>query len=218
MKFLFLFLLLVMPSFALDYKRDVMPIFEAKCYDCHSDQAKKVKGGLRLDDEENFAKRFAKNDVVVPGDWDASYLFVTLVMPRHEKGSMPPKNKGEGLTEEEIKLVAQWIHEGARIDGKTGKKGPEKWDPAKTLKFKDGRVVMEQFGPAPVVKEPAWETWTNKKGTEIVARYQGLQEGKVIFKLKKTGKTVGYPIEGLSEESQKRIKVLSAPEEEKMTK
>ena len=155
-------LLLALPAGALDYKRDVMPIFKAKCYDCHSDEAKKVKGGLRLDDEEHFAKRFAKNEVVIPGDWDASYLFVTLVMPRDEKGSMPPKNKGEGLTEDEIKVVAQWIHEGARINGKTGEKGPDKWDPEKTLRFKNGRIVTEQFGPAPEVKEPKWETWTNK--------------------------------------------------------
>ena len=218
MKFLILFFLLVGSGAALDYKRDVMPIFKAKCYDCHSDEAKKVKGGLRLDDEEQFAKRFSKNDVVVPGDWDASYLFVTLVMPRHEKGAMPPKNKGEGLTEEEIKLVAQWIHEGAKIDGKTGKKGPDKWDPAKTLKFKDGRIVTEQFGPAPEVKEAVWETWTNKAGKEIIARFKGLKDGKVTFELKKTGKTMAYPLEGLSEESQKKAKELSAPDDMKMTK
>ncbi|MDC0310883.1 hypothetical protein OAL06_01510, partial [Akkermansiaceae bacterium] len=158
---------------ALDYKRDVMPIFKEKCYDCHSSKAKKVKGGLRLDDEKLFSKRFAKNEVVVPGDWDASYLFVTLVMPRHEKGAMPPKNKGESLTEKEIRTVAEWIHEGAKIDGEKGKPGPANWHPDKLLKFKDGRVMTEQFGEAPKVEklEPKWETWTNKEGRKITARF-----------------------------------------------
>jgi hypothetical protein len=121
MKVFLAILCLVTCAQALDYKRDVMPIFKAKCYDCHSEEGDKIKGGLRLDDEEHFLKRFSKNEVVVPGDWDASYLFVTLVRPQHEKGAMPPKNKGERLTEEEIMTVAQWIHEGAKIDGKKGK-------------------------------------------------------------------------------------------------
>ena len=54
MKLILLFSFTVLSASALDYKRDVMPIFKEKCYDCHSDNAKKVKGGLRFDDEENF--------------------------------------------------------------------------------------------------------------------------------------------------------------------
>ena len=52
----FLFFLLVASSLQaapLDYERDIMPIFEAKCFDCHS-AAKKVKGGFRLDDPKWF--------------------------------------------------------------------------------------------------------------------------------------------------------------------
>ena len=201
---------------ALDYKRDVMPIFKEKCYDCHSDNAKKVKGGLRFDDEENFYKRFAKNDVVIPGDWDASFLFVTIVRPEHEKGAMPPKNKGERLTEKEVRTVAQWIHEGAKIDGEKGKKGSDELDPEKILKFKDGRIVTEQFGPAPKALEPEWEEWTNAKGITITARFRGLSKGKVSLELKKTGKKVAYPLEQLSKESQEKAKKLGGSSEMQM--
>lgn len=194
---------------ALDYKRDVMPIFKKKCFDCHSEEEGKVKGGLRLDDEEHFFNRFSKNEVVIPGDWDASFLFVTIVRPSHEKGAMPPKDKGERLSEEEIMTVAQWIHEGAKIDGKKGKEGPDEWDPKKLLKFKDGRIVTEQFGPPPAVVEPAWEKWTNAKGAEIVARFHGLSKGKVNFELK-DGKRVAYPLEQLSKVSQEKVKKLSS--------
>lgn len=216
MKTFLIFLAAILPASALDYKKDVMPIFKAKCYDCHSDEAKKVKGGLRFDDEEHFFKRFAKEDVVIPGDWDASYLFVTIVRPEHEKGAMPPKNKGERLTEKEIRTVAQWIHEGAKIDGEKGKVGPDQWDPEKTLKFKDGRIVTEQFGPAPKMIEPEWEEWTNAKGKKITARFRGLAKEKVILELKTTGKRVPYPLEQLSKESQAKAKTLGAPSEMEM--
>jgi hypothetical protein len=209
MKIALLLFTLPLVGHALDYKRDIIPIFKEKCYDCHSSKAKKVKGGLRLDDEKLFSKRSAKNEVVVPGDWDASYLFVTLVMPQHEKGAMPPKNKGESLTEKEIRTVAEWIHEGAKIEGGKGKAGPENWHPEKLLRFKDGRVVTEQFGEAPKVKmlEAKWETWINKEGKKITARFHGLVKGKVDFELK-NGKRVLYPLEQLSRESQLRIRAL----------
>ncbi|MGJ8725859.1 MAG: c-type cytochrome domain-containing protein [Roseibacillus sp.] len=211
MRALPLFLLSALPIAALDYKRDIMPIFEKKCYDCHSADADKIKGGLRLDDEEHFYKRLTKNDVVVPGDWDASYLFVTLILPEQDKGSMPPKNKGERLTEEEMMLVAQWIHEGARINGERGDRGPKELDPEKILKFKDGKLVQEQFGPAPAVTviEPAWEGWTNADGKTISAKFRGLDKDKVNLELK-GGKRVAYPLKQLSEESQEKARRLEA--------
>ena len=205
MKSLLILAFLASPSFALDYKRDVMPIFKEKCADCHSEKATKIKGGLRLDDEDHFFNRFSKNDVVIPGDWDASYLFVTLVMPRHEKGSMPPKDKGEPLSEKEIMTVAQWIHEGARIGREKGKKGPDEMEPAKILKFHKGRLLKEGEQAPPEAKVQEWEDWTNAKALEITARFKGLQAGKVSFELK-GGKMVDYPLEQLSKESQERIK------------
>ena len=211
MKTTLLFFALSLAAHALDYKHDVMPIFKEKCYDCHSSQAKKVKGGLRLDDEEYFFKRFAKNEVVVPGDWDASYLFVTLVRSQHEKGAMPPKNKGESLTEKEIRTVAEWIHEGAKIGKEKGKAGPDNWHPDKLLKFKNGRIVTEQFGEAPKVEkvEPRWEVWINKEGKEITARFHGVKKEKVAFELK-NGKRVDYPLGKLSKESRAKVKALIA--------
>lgn len=206
-----LLLLTALPLVALDYKQDIMPIFEKKCYDCHSAEAKKLKGGLRLDDEEHFYKRLTKNDVVIPGDWDASYLFVTLILPEHEKGSMPPENKGERLTEEEIRQVARWIHEGAKINGERGDKGPKEFDPDKQLHFKDDQLVREQFGPPPVEQEPEWEEWKNAKGKAIIARFRGLSEDKVNLELK-GGKRVSYPLNQLSETSQKKARKLEAPD------
>ena len=195
------------PSLALDYKRDILPIFEKKCFDCHSAKAEKLKGGLRLDDEEQFYKRFAKNDVVIPGDWDASFLFVSVVTPPGEDGAMPPKDKGERLNEQEIRAVAQWIYEGAKIGREKGKPGPAEMEPSKILKFRNGVLLKEgeegDEAPAEETK-PDWEDWTNRGGQKMTAKFMKMENGKVSFELKGE-KKVDYPLEQLSEESRKRI-------------
>ena len=202
---------LTLPAAALDYEKDVMPIFEAKCYDCHSAKSEKVKGGLRLDDPEGFFKRFAKNEVVVPGDWDASYLFVTITKPHHEKGAMPPKDKGDPLTPEEIMTVAKWIHEGAAIGREKGEKGDKDLDPEKILRFKNGVLVTEgEDEPEIPMATPkaAPQEWTNSTGQKIKATFKGLKDGKVHFVLE-TGKDAFYPLDKLSAESQAEIRKLA---------
>jgi hypothetical protein len=211
MKPIILLTLLAGPCLGLDYKRDVLPIFEKKCFDCHSAEAEELKGGLRLDDEEHFFKRFAKNDVVVPGDWDASYLFVTVVIPPGEKGTMPPKNKGERLTEQEIMTVAKWIHEGAKIGREKGDKGSDELEPSKILRFHNGQLLREGEEPPVAEAMPEWEEWTNRDGQKITAKFVKVANGKVSFELKGE-KKVDYPLEQLSEESRNRILQRVEPE------
>ena len=193
----------------LEYERDIMPIFEKKCYDCHSAE-ENVKGGLRLDDPEHFLKRFAKNDVVIPGDWDASYLFVTVTRPREDKHAMPPKDKGEALTPEEILKVANWIHEGARVGREKGERGDSKFKPDTILRFRDGVLVPEQF-EAKAEEKP--RTWTNKEGKEIVATFKGVESGNALL-VTEDGRTFRYPLEKLSDESRALIKSLGGGSEE----
>jgi hypothetical protein len=199
-----------LPAAALDYEKDVMPIFQAKCADCHSAKSEEVKGGLRLDDPERFFKRFAKNDVVIPGEWDASYLFVTVAKPHAEKGAMPPKGKGDPLTPEEVMIVAKWIHEGAAIGREKGEKGSKELDPEKILRFKDGVLVMEgeevEDADIPMAEPTATpQEWTNRAGVKIRATFKGLKDGKVHFLLA-DGNEAFYPLDGLSDESQAAIR------------
>lgn len=211
---LFAFLLAAcptVPAAALEYQKDVMPIFRAKCYDCHSGKSQKVKGGLRLDDPEGFLNRFAKNDVVIPGDWDASYLFVTITKPRGEKNAMPPEGKGDPLTPEEIMMVAQWIHEGAAIGREKGEAGSKEMDPEKILRFKDGVLVIENEGdPEVPAAGPAAgpQEWNNRAGQKIIATFKGLKDGKAHFLLE-NGRDAFYPLDRLSDESQAAIRKLA---------
>ncbi|MCM8535692.1 MAG: PSD1 and planctomycete cytochrome C domain-containing protein [Lentisphaeraceae bacterium] len=92
---------------AVDFEKDIKPIFEAKCTKCHG--AKKDKGGLAL-----HSRRHAFSDpngevILAPGKPEDSLLYRKLVT-EDEDEYMPPKGP---LAKEQIELIKQWISEGA---------------------------------------------------------------------------------------------------------
>ncbi len=192
-------LFLASPAHALDYERDIMPIFMEKCADCHSAKAEKIKGGLRLDDPAHFHSRFSKNDVVVPGDYDASFLFVTVFRPPEDEEAMPPKGEGERLTVDEIKKVIEWIAEGAPINGERGEKGavPESYEDL----FLD---LGNKPGPMPEEEKAVAQEWTNLEGVRITATLLKVEDGLALVRMP-DGTVTRYPVEKLSEESRARI-------------
>ncbi len=178
---------------ALDYEKDIMPIFEKKCSDCHSKNSEKIKGGLKLDDPAHFQKRFSKDSLVIPGDWDASYLFITLYRPADHEDAMPPKGKGERLTPEEVTLVQQWITDGAPINGERGERGKMPGEEKK------GSSSLPERSP--VAKE---QGWTNREGKTITAAAIKVDGDVVVLRLK-NGTTYRYPIKNLSDESRAKL-------------
>ena len=174
---------------ALDYERDIMPIFEKKCADCHSRASGESKGGLILDDPQHLLGRLGKNSLVVPGDWDASYLFITLYRPEGDEDAMPPKGKGERLTPEEVTLVQKWITEGAPILGERGAKG-EMPEASETMEKEKGAM------PEP----PSPRSWTNREGKSNIATLLKVEGDVAVLRLA-NGTVHRYPIANLSEES-----------------
>jgi len=185
-------LVLIQTAVALDYKRDIMPIFVEKCSDCHSKDAEKVKAGLRFDDPVSFQKRMPKNDTVLPGDWDASLLFITITRPHDSKDAMPPKGKGESLNKEEIRTVQKWITEGAPINGDRGKRG----------KMPEEDAQDSPDLPRTLPKEQAWK---NKEGKTIMATLLKVDKDVAVLRLR-GGRIYRYPIINLSEESKAMLK------------
>ena len=92
-----------------DFHREILPIFENKCYSCH--QGGKTKGGLKLNSLAH-ALEGGKEDGpgIVPGDALDSAVFLR-VTDEDEDYVMPPK--GDKLTDGEISLLEKWINEGA---------------------------------------------------------------------------------------------------------
>ena len=104
-----LFFSCALPSFAVDFRRDVRPILASRCYDCHADQ--KPKGGLRLTSRANALKGGkSESPAFIAGQGAKSEMIVRLTSPDHEE-QMPPK--GERLTAREIETLKQWIDAGA---------------------------------------------------------------------------------------------------------
>jgi len=92
-----------------DFKRDVQPIFEQRCYECHGE--KKQKSGLRLDRKAAALQGGdSGKPSLVPGNSSDSPLLQRLTSPDPDE-VMPPK--GDKLTDAQVTLLRQWIDGGA---------------------------------------------------------------------------------------------------------
>ena len=95
-----------------DYLTEVMPLFERTCFDCHGDK-KRPKGRLKLSDMASVFARDSEEVAIVPGDPEASLVYVRITLPADHEDIMPPPDD-EPLQPAEIALVRRWIEEGAR--------------------------------------------------------------------------------------------------------
>jgi hypothetical protein len=91
------------------FEAKVRPLLAEHCYQCHSAQAKALKGGLRLDSVEGMRKGGDTGPAVVPGDLEAS-LLVTAVQYDDDLLRMPPDGK---LPASAIATLLQWVKGGA---------------------------------------------------------------------------------------------------------
>jgi WD40 repeat protein len=110
-----------------DYDRDIVPIFTAKCLVCHSGAIK--KGKLDLSTHESLMRGGRDGRPVVVPRGVADSLLVKLAAR-----TMPPDDsKLAPLTPEELALLKLWIDQGAR--GPSGKDGQV-------------RIVLKPLSPA----------------------------------------------------------------------
>jgi hypothetical protein len=90
---------------AVDFERDVRPIIEASCVECHAYGV--AKGGFSLETRESM---LANDEAVKPGDAEGS-LLVELIRGDDPDWVMPVK--GDRLTTIQVDTIMQWIDEGA---------------------------------------------------------------------------------------------------------
>jgi hypothetical protein len=90
-----------------DWKRDVQPIFQARCTRCHG--AEQQRSQLRLDSRTGALRGGMSGAVVIPGDSRGSALFQRIT------GVLQPSMPFEGspLPPEEIARIQAWIDAGA---------------------------------------------------------------------------------------------------------
>ena len=89
-----------------DFARDIYPILQRACFECHG--AQKQSADLRLDE-----RRFALRDrtIIAPGNAAASELARRISLPTDDEQIMP--NRGAPLSQAEVVRIKAWIDAGA---------------------------------------------------------------------------------------------------------
>ena len=90
----------------MDFKRDVRPILSNHCFHCHGPDEEERQADLRLD------RQTGVETVVTPGDVDASEL-IRRITSEDPDERMPPAESKKPLTTTQIKVLTQWVQEGA---------------------------------------------------------------------------------------------------------
>ena len=96
---------------AVDFVRDVQPLLEASCVQCHG--ADKDKGGLRLHTAADLAAGGDSGAAVDTAAPEASLLLQRLHLPPDDDEAMPPKDKAPRPTAEQVAKLREWVASGA---------------------------------------------------------------------------------------------------------
>ena len=98
----------VMKAEPIDFERDILPIFNDSCLDCHGPDEQ--ESGFRVDSRVALLKGGDYGEPsIVPGDV-AKSLLLKVVSHEDPDLAMPPDDK---LSDENIKLLKRWVSEGA---------------------------------------------------------------------------------------------------------
>ena len=91
------------------FEKKVRPILVQRCYECHSEESGKKKGGLALDARDTLLMGGDNGPALIPGNPDKS-LLIEAVRYQNRDMQMPPKSP---LPAAEIKVLEEWVKMGA---------------------------------------------------------------------------------------------------------
>ena len=122
------------------FEKQIAPILKRRCYECHSHESGKAKGGLVLDSRHGWKKGGSEGAAIVPGKPGESLLIEAV---RYEGYEMPPEQQ---LPASEIALLEKWVAMGAP-DPRESKA------PQKSIPTNSGRFSRSRSRSVPIVKE-----------------------------------------------------------------
>lgn len=91
------------------FEKKIRPLLMDRCYECHSAQSKKLKGGLRLDSRDGVLKGGDSGPALMPGEPEKS-LLIKAVRYTDKDLQMPPKQR---LPPDQIADLETWVKSGA---------------------------------------------------------------------------------------------------------
>jgi hypothetical protein len=119
---------------AVDFTKDVYPVLQRTCFECHGHEVQ--KGKLRLDTNAAL-----QHKAIVAGKPEQSDLIRRVSLPKGDKEAMP--KRGDHLKPAEIENLKAWIAEGA------------KW-PENVTTLKHWAYIKPARPALPKVKNAAW--------------------------------------------------------------
>jgi cytochrome c553 len=157
--------LLTCDAHAVDFTRDIEPIFQTHCSHCHG--AEEQESQFRVDRLANLLSGGNSGEpAVVPGKPAESYL---LKLIRHEEPGkeMPP---GESLSKREIEFIEKWIADGAET--------PERYGPAQV----DVELTHWAFQPVQRTSSTGIDDFVREKLTDNGLALSPAAERQVLIR------------------------------------
>ena len=121
----FLFLpLFVFAKQDIDFNSQIKSLLSNRCIACHGPDEEHREAGLRLDTFEGATRDIDGYSAIVPGNPEDSEILFRVTLEHGDQELMPPKGRGERLSEVEIALLTEWIKQGAKYDRHWSYKAP----------------------------------------------------------------------------------------------
>lgn len=134
------------------FEAKIRPVLVKHCYECHSAEAGKSKGGLQLDTRQGIRTGGDTGPAIVPGDLEQS-LLIQAIRWHDPDTAMPPEKKGGKLPDAVIADLEAWVKAGAD-DPRDGKAAAKHYD---GMLAKDWWAYQPLTKPdVPKVENEAW--------------------------------------------------------------
>ena len=133
------------------FEKNIRPLLIDHCYECHSQNAKKLKGNLSLDSRDGWQIGGDSGPAIVPHHPEES-LLIEAISHHNQDLKMPPKKR---LSNEEILSFKEWIQMGAP-DPRVGET-PQRH---REINLAEGRKFWAfqppVLRPTPAVQDSTW--------------------------------------------------------------
>ena len=104
------------------YAADVQPLLDKYCIECHANTGEgEAASGFAVDDYQAVMKGTKFGPVIVPGSSMSSSLYLVVALKTDPQIHMPPhhdnslaEGRGFALSEENVKIIQDWIDQGAK--------------------------------------------------------------------------------------------------------
>ena len=148
----------------IDFAKDVFPILDRNCTECHratytdeNGRKRRPKGRVMLDTLANI-KKSKRGKLFVANKPDDSIIMESITLPAEDEDRMPPPKKGPPLSKQQVEVIKRWIEQGADFGAWTGEAPSPKKNSDKPNKPKSkggasrsAAPTKKRRGPSPVV-------------------------------------------------------------------